>query len=287
MDVLPPPDYPPVQPSDYPQIPTRTPPATLEVLRASCVRGDIQKFREILESQSSSSEGFDICDFYAIMIEAIKRDDVQFIKELLVRGLPMDPLYALEAVNANAKDALEVFLKNGWNINQPMSELKPPVLGYAIADEEMVAWLLDHGADPNRQCVIDLTPLSLAVESAPVSVIQLMLSRGGDVRKGQLLHHAIERHSDNIAVLSLLLGKGAPINSTRYEDHYPSRALFSFMDLGTPLHKAAELGKADVVRYLVSKGANLNGKDAKGRTALEYARMLDQREVTHALEKGT
>ena len=64
MDVLPPPDYPPLQPSDYPQMPTRTPPATLEVLRASCVSGGIQKFREILETQSSS-EGFDICDFYA------------------------------------------------------------------------------------------------------------------------------------------------------------------------------------------------------------------------------
>lgn len=129
MDVPLPPDYPPVQQSDYPQIPTRTPPATLEVLRVSCVSGDIRKFREILESQSSSSEGIDICDCYAIMIEAIKRDDVQFIKELLDRGLPMDPLYALEAVNAKAKGALEIFLKTGWNINQPMSELKPPVLG--------------------------------------------------------------------------------------------------------------------------------------------------------------
>lgn len=160
------------------------------------------------------------------------------------------------------------------------------MFSYAIADKEIVAWLLDHEADPNRQCVIDLTPLSLTVESAPVSIIQLMLSRGGDVRKGQLVHHAIKRHSDNIAVLSLLLGKGADINSTMYEDHYPSRALFSFMDLGTPLHKAAELGKADVVRYLISKGANLNNTDAKGRTALEYARMLNQREVIHALEKG-
>ncbi|KAF3392492.1 hypothetical protein F1880_008793 [Penicillium rolfsii] len=269
MNIQPPPDYPPVQPSDYPQIPTRTPPATLEILRASCIRGDIQKFQEIIESQSLSSEGFEICDFCAIMIEAIKRDDVRFIKELLDRGLPMDPLYALEAVNAKSKDALEVFLKNGWDINQPISELKTPILGYAIADEEMVAWLLDHGADPNRQCVIDLTPLSHAVESAPVSVIQLMLNRGGDVRKGQLLHHAIERHGDNIAVLSLLLEKEVDIDSNMYEDHYPSRAIFFFMDLGTPLHKAAELGKADVVRYLVSKGANLNKKDSKGRTSLE------------------
>ncbi|KAL1848418.1 hypothetical protein Plec18170_008016 [Paecilomyces lecythidis] len=113
MDILPPPDYPPVQPSRYPQIPTRTPPSTLEKLHASCVRGDIQQFREILDSQSSSSEGFNICDFYAIMIEAIKRADAQFIKELLHRGLLMDPLYALEAVKVKGKYALEVFLQNG------------------------------------------------------------------------------------------------------------------------------------------------------------------------------
>jgi ankyrin repeat protein len=150
----------------------------------------------------------------------------------------------------------------------------------------MTAWLLDHGADPNRQCVIDLTPLSLAVESAPTSVIQLMLNRGGDARKGQLLHHAIERHSDKIAVLRLLIENGADINSTMYEDHYPSRALFCFMDLGTALHKAAELGKVDVVRYLISEGANLSIKDAKGRTALEYAQMLNQWEAIQALEKG-
>lgn len=150
----------------------------------------------------------------------------------------------------------------------------------------MAAWLLDHGADPNRQCVIDLTPLSLAVESAPISVIQLMFSRGGDARKCQLLHHAIERHSDNIAALRLLVENGANINSTMYEDHYPSRALFNFMPLGTALHKAAELGKVDVVRYLVSEGANLSIKDANGRTALEYAQLLNQREVIQALEKG-
>ncbi|OJJ78186.1 hypothetical protein ASPBRDRAFT_191433 [Aspergillus brasiliensis CBS 101740] len=286
MDVLSPPEYPPVQPSEYPPIPTRTPSATLEKSHASCVSGDIHTFREILDSQSSSSEGFDICDFSAIMIEATKLDAVPFIRELLDRGLPMDPLYALEAVKLRGKNALEVYLQDGWDINQPISELKPAVLGYAIADEEMTAWLLDHGADPNRRSVIELTPLSLAVESAPISVIQLMLRRGGDARKGQLLHHAIDRYSDNIAVLRLFIEHGADVNATMYEDHYPSRALFGFMGLGTPLHKAAELGKVDVVRYLVSEGANLSIRDANGRTALEYARMLYQWEVIQALEKG-
>lgn len=150
----------------------------------------------------------------------------------------------------------------------------------------MVAWLLDHGADPNQQCIIDLTPLSLAVESASISVIQLLLSRGGDARKGQLLHHAVERDSDSIAVLSLLLANGAAINSTLYEAHYPSQALFYFMPRGTALHKAAELGKVDVLRSLVDQGANLDIKDANGRTALEYAQMLNQWKVCKALEKG-
>ncbi|KAJ9221708.1 hypothetical protein DTO027B5_8911 [Paecilomyces variotii] len=277
MDILPPPDYPPVKPTEYPQLPTRTPPATLEKLHASCVSGDLQEFRKILGSQSSLSEGFDICDLSTIMKEAIKRNDAQFVRELLDRGLPMDPLYALEAVKVKGKDTLKVFLQNGCDINQPVSALRPPILGYAIADEDMVAWLLDHGADPNRQCVIDLTPFSFAVESAPISVIRLILSRGGDVQKGQLLHHAIEREADAIEVLRLLVEKGAPINAIMYENHYPSGALFQFMRLGTALHKASALGKADVVHYLISKGADQSIKDTNGRTAMECAQMSGHR----------
>lgn len=41
--------------------------------------------------------------------------------------------------------------------------------------------------------------------------------------------------------------------------------LYQFMGLGTPLHKAYELGKLDVVRYLISQGASQTIKDAKGR----------------------
>ena len=57
----------------------------------------------------------------------------------------------------------------------------------------MTLWLLDHGADPNKQCSIDLTPLSYAVEQASPPTVKLLLDRGGDVHKGQLLHHAVDR----------------------------------------------------------------------------------------------
>ncbi|KAJ5491170.1 hypothetical protein N7539_002737 [Penicillium diatomitis] len=78
--------------------------------------------------------------------------------------------------------------------------------------------------------IIELIPIDNVLlispyfPSAQISVIQLMLSRGGDTLKSQLLHYAIERHSDNITVLSLVVEKGAAINSTMYEGHYPFRA---------------------------------------------------------------
>lgn len=80
MDVLPPPDYPPAHPSEHPHIPTRIPRATLEILQALCIRGDVQKFREILDSPLSSSGRIDICDFCGTMIEVIKRNDARICR---------------------------------------------------------------------------------------------------------------------------------------------------------------------------------------------------------------
>ncbi|KAL1869024.1 hypothetical protein Plec18167_008027 [Paecilomyces lecythidis] len=135
----------------------------------------------------------------------------------------------------------------------------------------MTIWLLDHGADPNALCSIDLTPMSYAIEYASIDIIRLLFDRGADIYKGQLLHHAIERQSDIIDVVALLLEKGVSINAKMYEDHYFSWRLYYFMGLGTPLHRAAELGKIDVVRYLISQGADVNIKDAMGQTALDCA----------------
>ena len=71
--------------------------------------GDIKKFWDDLDSVSSATGDFDIRDFYVIMVEAVRRDDVQFTKELLDRGLPMDPLYASQTIRVKAKKNFERF----------------------------------------------------------------------------------------------------------------------------------------------------------------------------------
>src|SRR4051812_34979829 len=147
----------------------------------------------------------------------------------------------------------------------------------------MTLWLLEHGADPNQQCSIDLTPMSYAVERASLGTIAILFERGVDVQKGELLQHAIERTTDIIEVLALLLDKGARLNSKMYEDHYFSWRLYYFMGLGTVLHKAADMGKLDVVRYLISKGADTSIRDAIGRTALDWAELKHHSEIVELL----
>lgn len=155
---------------------------------------------------------------------------------------------------------------------------------YAVDDEEMALWLLDHGADPNKPCSIDLTPLSYAVEQASLPTIKLLLDRGGDVHKGELLHHAVECQADTIEVLGMLLERGAPLNSKMYEKHYPSWRLYYFMGLGTALHKAAELGNADVVRYLVDQGADVSIKDVTNRSAMDWAALNNHQDIAELLQ---
>lgn len=109
-----------------------------------------------------------------------------------------------------------------------------------------------------------------------------MLSHG-DVQKGQLLQYAIFRATDLNDVITLLVGQGAPLNDTMYQD---GRTLMRFwpMSLGSPLHIAAELGKTDAIRHLVDLGADTGVKDAHGRTVVERALELNQMEVVRFLE---
>jgi hypothetical protein len=102
----------------------------------------------------------------------------------------------------------------------------------------------------------------------------------------QVLFHAIDRESRKFEVLENLLGEGAPMKMTMYQNNYASWRLYSFMGLGTVLHKAAELGQADVAYFLLQKGIDTNIKDAKGHTALDCARTFKMNKVVKVIEKS-
>lgn len=144
-----------------------------------------------------------------------------------------------------------------------------------LDDEDLSRWFLTRGADPNATAgVLDITPLSVAVEIAPRSIIELLFQYGGTTERGQLLHHAAMREGpDHVEVLDLLFAKGlTDVNGLLYGNHPDSFQLMSNVGLGTPLHVAAEKGMQDTVQYLLDKGADLLIRDTRARLAIDCAR---------------
>jgi len=125
----------------------------------------------------------------------------------------------------------------------------------ASGDVEVVRALLAKGANPNINDM-GLTPFLVAAGVGPGSV-------GGTGLAGQYSFGG----PVNMEIMELLLQHGADVNAqvtgTKTYSMRVSRAP-SANEGRTALHIAAQEGKVDLVRYLLSKGANSEITDAGG-----------------------
>lgn len=150
----------------------------------------------------------------------------------------------------------------------------------------MVEWLLDNGADPNAESDVDFTPLSSAALSADKSVIDILLKRGGNPKRGQLFHCVAARLELEIAIPETLFKAGAPIDEIEYADHPGSWQLRWDFKRGTPLHKACTVGNVLVAQFLLDKGVDLQKLNTRGQTPLDVAHQRGQDEVVKMLERA-
>ncbi|KAJ3103166.1 hypothetical protein HDU96_009383 [Phlyctochytrium bullatum] len=137
---------------------------------------------------------------------------------------------------------------------------------------QIASLLLDHGADPNTQNLSLETPLHAACKGITcgrqLKVIIMLLEHGADAsassNKGKTpLHHAASAKegeaSFHLQAARVLLSAGAgpddPDNRGR-----------------TPLHSACKRGNGEMIKLLVSHGANLTIGDNDGKTPLDLLR---------------
>lgn len=130
-------------------------------------------------------------------------------------------------------------------------------------------------------CQMDMTPFSMAVQYAPVTILRLLFSHTSYPRHGQLLQHAARRTSDDCCeVLKLVLDQyRVNIHMVMYEDHAISFEMHKCLGLSTPLHEAARYGRPEVVRVLLDQGADINVLESCGQTALAQAEVSGNRAV--------
>lgn len=224
------------------------------------------------------------------LITAVFNTHFDVAKYLIDKGANIDkwdwwgrtPLYL--AVDYNT-------LPHGGRPDQPSLDETQPI--------DIIRILLDKGANPNPQLKlfppyratgndrgldtminVGTTPLLRAAKALDAPVIKLLLDHSAIVdlpntqgwtptvaasgmgsvdadTRGYFTTSDVQERS--IAALDLLLAHGGALNggAGRFE--------------AVPLHGAAFWGWNKVVEYLLSKGADINAKDSRGYTAVDYA----------------
>jgi len=188
--------------------------------------------------------------FFASIDEAIARGDTADVKRHLART----PALARGAAGAKLTPLHQAILRK-----------KP----------DLVALLLDAGADANAPDASNRTPLHMAVERADAALVKTLLARQADTTKRDRtgwtpLHHAAAKNQVEIA--RLLLDGGANPN------------LLSELG-GTPLHEAAAGASAEMVQLLLARGTNPDIRSKPGVTALDLAREYKNAAAVEILEK--
>lgn len=228
------------------------------------------------------------------------------VRKLLSLGVPVSMNLVESAVKRRSLDLLSLLLEYGLDINKEVEWCFPPPLSSgpvtyplllrllttfrlaldAEADELVVAWFFDHGADPDARCQMDMTPLSIAMQYAPLTIIRMLLVHTPAPQHGQLLHYAARRTShDSGQVIDLVLQhcKNLEVNDIMYHNHAFSFEIRKCVGLGTALHEAAITGTPDTVRLLISRGTDTKIPNTRGQTALKAAEELGNREVAELL----
>eukprot|EP00919_Chromeraceae_sp_WS-2016_P075889 GHVR01179438.1.p1 GENE.GHVR01179438.1~~GHVR01179438.1.p1 ORF type:complete len:515 (+),score=87.19 GHVR01179438.1:157-1701(+) len=181
---------------------------------------------------------------------------------------------------------------------------------------EAALMLIHMGADPNPKIKHGgMSPICYAVKNSCCSVIEALIDNGADVSCTtpcglSLLHlcvMSIESQVVSSRVISLLLKGGVhvdtldmlgntPLTVACYRGdrstvitliHYHANIHHKLYSGHTLLHLVTIMGRVDLVRLFILRGADINATDSHDFTSLHYGCVLGQVEVVkHLLHRG-
>ncbi len=207
----------------------------------------------------------------SLLLHAARRGDFDAVKLLLGKNDSKvekqdleEPL--LEAFRDGHETIVSMLKARGVHHSLICPELLDAVRSGNIED---LRELLDQEADPNAEDRLRCTALETAVVCGNLEAAALLLERGATIKKCLLGETAAV---GDFACLELLLAWGADVNAPDCQ-------------YVTPLVRASQAGRADVVRLLLEHGANVNGttQDRYEDTALMWASWSGHTEIVGIL----
>lgn len=183
---------------------------------------------------------------YEDMLDAVKKDDVQAVSQLLKRGVEAG------TVDREGNSLLILAIKEG--------------------SVGTVKVLLAARADVNSRNALGETALMLAAMRGDLEVVRQLLIQGAEVNPPgdwtPLIYAAVK---GSVEISRVLLAYGAQINATA-----DSNGL-------TALMMAVREGHRELVAFLLASNADPNLKSHAGSTALAAARERDRKDIVELL----
>jgi ankyrin repeat protein len=266
------------------------------------------------------------------LYQAIRNDDMAALRALVRAGGanapdPMGQTPLIMAAAFGSVEAVQLLITGGADV-KAASKAGVTALHWSTGDAKKVRLLVDHGADVNATSAVGRTPLLVAASTNGTrEVVHLLLDKGADVHVADTtgITPLIAAASvDDIAVVRLLLAKGAAVNAKASVGQsatalmgaaYNGNAELTQLLLArhaeldvvsedrtgtvrngpvrfgnvTALHMATASGSTEVVKLLLDAGAKVNAADIRGMTPLMWSVSTDRpqpRVVRMLLEKG-
>lgn len=242
------------------------------------------KFKTNSEYDKSKNLDLDAKDStgYAALHKAVFSGRFDEVKLLIDKGVRVDvqdkheltPLFY--AVMNNDEKMIKFLVEKG-NADVNLGKYNNP-LGMAISRGrmELAEYLIDKGADINRQDSIGRTFLHKAAEDGNLAAVKFLVEKGArldvlDKWNDTPLHVAanVKVNKGHTEVVDYLIKNGADINLTH---NY------------TPIHLAITRGNLDMVKCLIDNGADLYIKRACDGTPLTYAKQQGQVEIVNYMD---
>ena len=204
------------------------------------------------------------------LYQAVQFQDLPQIQGLVSKGADVNhkengrPILGWAAQNGNA-EVVSALLKLGANPNIADDGVGHTPLMRAIDTQfvDIAKALLDGKADPNAKNLDGESCLMMAMHSGKVELVKLLIDAGADVNAAS--------PDGNTAAL-IAAQDGSPTALEMIKILGDAKANFNISNASyTPLVYATEQGNLELVKALISAGADVNGKTQLNATPLQSA----------------